>query len=473
MAYGVDTDSETSEVLTVGARSGAHSLLLHNRLLGRRLYIQAIVRFCVAAGIVVGALGAKHVAGIEGLDVPSLLILAFLLALFNVGAFAATRRYQDLERAAASYRFLQGLMHLTISVDFLFLTVGLWLVGGAKSPFQSFYLVHVILAAILLSPRSAFLHALFGYALLTGLVLGEWWGVIPIRFPVGAVNSATPLDGRYVVTVLVVQGFLMIMTLFLVTGLAHLLRQGERNLRVANVELRRLSNIHRDFFHIAVHDLKSPVSAAIMLLDGFRTATRDQLTEEQQGWLARVHRRLEEVTSFLRDFEVMASVELADFERHSEEIDLAELLHRVVNANRDIAQARNHSIHVDVDGNLPRIRGVKRLIQEAVANLVTNAIKYTPDNGTIVVRGRRNGTTVRVEVQDSGIGIAPEDQRRLFQEFVRVRRVDTPAEGITGSGLGLSIVRKAVEAHGGSVGVASRLNEGSTFHFELPLDQIP
>ncbi|MBN2312128.1 MAG: hypothetical protein JXR94_24330 [Candidatus Hydrogenedentes bacterium] len=452
-----------------GGAGDAHSLLLHKQLLGKRLHIQSVVRFFVAAGVAVTALGAKYVAGIDELDVPSLLLLALFLGLFNIGTFAATRRYRGVQQTAASYRVLQGIMHLTISVDFLFLTFGLWLVGGAKSPFKAFYLVHVILASILLSPRAAWLHALFGYGLLSGLVVAEWFAIIPARFPVGAVNSNTPLDGRFVLTVLVVQAFLMALTVFLVTSLARLLREGEQQLRTANTELGRLSNMHRDFFHIALHDLKSPVSAAVMLLHGLEAESEPALSERQSRWVSRLRVRLNELTGFLRDFEVMASLDAADLTAHRDEVDVGALLRRVAEDHEDLALTQGHRVEVDAPEDLPRLRATERLVYEAVANLASNAIKYTPDNGRIVLGARRSGAALRIEVIDNGIGIAPDDQKRLFHEFVRVRRRDLLPRKTSGSGLGLSIVRRIAKAHGGRVGVESELGKGSTFYIEFPL----
>lgn len=453
----------------VESDGSAQVLLLHKQLLPRRLYIQSVVRFFVASGIIVAALVAKYVIRVEGLDVPRLIVLAILLGLFNLGSFVAARRHRDFVWVVSSYRFLQGVMHVTISVDFLFLTAGLWLVGGARSPLQAFYLVHVILAAILLSPKVTCAHALFGYSLLSALVLGEWSGILPVHLPVGAVNSAEPLDGRFALAVLVVQGFLMGLVVFLVTGLTRLLREGERHLRTANTRLERVSDMHRDFLHIALHDLKSPVSAATMLLHSLEAGVKPPLTDEQKLWVERVRLRLNEVTVFLSDLEALTTLESVDVSKYGEPTDMRALLRHVVEENQDLAVMHHHTVSVDVEGEVPEVFGVKRLLHEAVVNLVTNAIKYTPDNGAISVRGRHKDGVFRIEVEDNGIGIAREHQKRLFGEFARIRRTDTPLGKVTGSGLGLSIVRRIAKVHGGRVGVTSDLNEGSTFFIEMPV----
>ena len=442
--------------------------LFHMQLTGRRLYLNSVLRFLVSAGIVAGVMFGRHVLDIRDLDVSKLILLAALLALFNIPVFLFACRHRRLERRSVVRRFVMGLMHVSVAIDFLFLTIGLWLAGGAKSPFMAFYLLHVILAAAFLSPRAAWLQAMLGYVLLSTLVLGEWCGVIPAHFPVGAVNSAQPLDGRYVLTVLSVQGALMALAVYLLTGLTKLLRHDERELRSANAELERLSEMQRDFLHIALHDMKRPIGAASMLVQSFKIASKPPLTEEQANWLGRVEARHEEAMGILNDFGVLAALDSADYGGHAADIDTAALVRRAVCQNQDIAQSHGHEINVDLASDLPSLHGVERLLYEAVANLIVNATKYTPPGGRIDVRATAQDGAVRIEVEDNGIGIAPADQERLFREFVRIRRHDSAVGAVPGSGLGLSIVRRIVVAHGGRVGVESVLDEGSLFFIELP-----
>ena len=447
---------------------GAHSLLLHRELMAQRLRIQAMVRFVVAGGIVVSAWGAKHLVGIDGLDVPSLVVLASFLALFNLGTVGAIRRCAETEPECPYERMLHGLMHLTISVDFVFLTVALWIVGGTNSPFKAFYLIHVFLAAILLSPRAAMAHALFGYVLLSGLVLAEYSGWVPARYPIGAVNTSVPMDGRFAVTVVVVQGFLMGLTVFLATGLAQLLRQGEQRLRAANAELTQLSTLRRDFLHITIHDLKAPANAAAMLLQNLTAGLGGPLTEQQEAWLERCQIRLRELSALLRDFEILTMLDAETIRKQAQPIDPAALIRALVEENEDLAHARGHHIEAVADGALPSVYGIERLVREAVANLITNAVKYTPEGGRIAVAAASNGRRVYVQVSDTGVGISAENQQRLFQEFVRIGSDVRRAGGVPGTGLGLSIVRRIVDLHGGRVGVRSEPGQGSMFVIELP-----
>jgi hypothetical protein len=149
-----------------------------------------------------------------------------------------------------------------------------------------------------------------------------------------------------------------------------------------------------------------------------------------------------------------------------DEVDLSPMLAELVDEYQDIAAGRQQSLLLEAPAGLT-VWGNERLLREAVVNYITNAIKYTAEGGIIRVQGERARKFVRVTVADDGPGIAPEDQSRLFAEFQRLAH---PGDGDapSGTGLGLSIVRRVADMHGGSVGLESRLGEGSRFYLDLP-----
>ena len=203
-------------------------LMMHGRLLGARLYLHTWIRLCVAVVIVVGAFVAKHLVGIANLDVVGLLAVAVFIALYNAAAWFLARRYRQPEQTLTDYRRLVAAMYAAIVLDFLTLTVAAWLVGGTRSPFLAFYLVHVMLSCVLLSRRAATTFTALAYVLLAALVVGEWAGLIPSHEVPGATGGTGALDGRYALTVLLVYGMLFGLTAFLLLTLVELLRQGEQ-----------------------------------------------------------------------------------------------------------------------------------------------------------------------------------------------------------------------------------------------------
>ena len=427
----------------------------------------------MAAGIAVGALVAKHIIGIQELDVLGLTILAAVLAAFNAVVFISMWRYRRLEVEPLSHRRLEAATHVAIVVDFLTLTTGLWIVGGSRSPFQAFYIINVVIASLLLSRKGAYFHALLAYLLFSELVFAEWLGWVPARSPDGAVAGAGPIDGRYVLTVLFVQGVLISSTVAILTSLATLLHTGQSELRKANAELARLSAMRRDFLRMVVHDVKSPLSAVGTHLNNLSAGFIGALTDDQARWIHRCQLRLAELDVLLHDFEILAALEHASIGRQAEPVDLASVIAEVVEENADLANAKGHTLSRETPAQPVYAMGVARLLHEAITNLVTNAIKYTPDGGSIVVRCLRTADCVRVDVADSGVGIPPGEHERLFKEFVRLSPKDGEGQPVPGTGLGLSIVRSVATAHNGRVYVKSTPGQGSTFSIELPvLEQV-
>ena len=445
-------------------------LMMHGRLLGARLYLHTWIRLCVAVVIVVGAFVAKHLVGIANLDVVGLLAVAVFIAIYNAAAWFLARRYRQPEQTLTDYRRLVATMYAAIVLDFLTLTVAAWLVGGTRSPFLAFYLVHVMLSCVLLSRRAAVTFTTLAYVLLAALVMGEWAGLIPSHEVPGATGGTGALDGRYALTVLLVYGMLFGLTAFLLLTLVELLRQGEEQMRQTNAACVRLSDMRRDFLHIALHNLQSPVGAATMLLTNLRAGLGGPLTDQQDQWVERTLARLDGLTDFITDLQTLSTLESGSIDAQWTDVDVPAMLRRAVDDHHELAQAHHHTMKLEVVRPLPKVKGIERLLREAVVNFITNAIKYTPDGGKIIVRAVHRPPVVHIEVEDNGIGISQADQNRLFNEFVRIQRDDTAVSKITGSGLGLSIVRRVIEAHAGRTFVISRLNEGSTFVIELPAE---
>lgn len=443
-------------------------LLWHGLLLGERLHFFAGLRLLAAAGILLAAVFATYVVGIAGLNIGALAACAAFLAVYDVVVFAMVGPYRRPEQAADGHRRLVVIAHSTIVLDYLVLTCTIWLVGGSQSPFLAFYLLHAILASVLLSRRAALAHALVGYLLLASLVIGEWSGAIPRHRPIGAVPGGLDTDYRLMLTVLFVYGLLTAVATFLMTGIAQLLRDGERRLRAASEDLERLANLRRAFLHVVLHDLRGPVATVVTMLDNLAVGLGGPLNDTQADWVGRADARLHGMLELLRDLQTLAELETGRIEGAMEPVDAAALVKKTAEDHADPAEQRSVHLTVELAENLPRVNGIERLLRQAIANYLTNAIKFTKAGGNVVVRARAAGALVRIEVTDDGPGISREDQARLFREFARAGKPQEGRSAVPGTGLGLSIVRRIAEAHGGRAGVESDVGRGSTFFLEIP-----
>ena len=147
--------------------------------------------------------------------------------------------------------------------------------------------------------------------------------------------------------------------------------------------------------------------------------------------------------------------------------DLPSAIANAMTLIRERAQRHAITLAQDTDPNLGEVVADERKFKQILLNLLTNAVKFTPDGGRIDVSARADGDNLVVAVHDTGIGIAPEDQQAVFEEFRQVGRHYTNKQ--EGTGLGLALTRKFVELHGGSIWLESELGKGSTFTFTIPM----
>jgi signal transduction histidine kinase len=153
--------------------------------------------------------------------------------------------------------------------------------------------------------------------------------------------------------------------------------------------------------------------------------------------------------------------------KEKEKLQLALLLREVAELMKGEALEKKVTIEMGVPDDLPLVQANREDITRVFTNLLDNAIKYNRQGGRIWLRASADDAFVRVEVQDTGIGIPKKDVAHLFDEFYRVKSKETRA--ITGTGLGLSIAKKIVEGHNGHIEVESRLHQGSTFRVLIPI----
>lgn len=228
--------------------------------------------------------------------------------------------------------------------------------------------------------------------------------------------------------------------------------------------LRQTDQLKRDLIATVSHDLKQPLSVMSGYLDLLQMSQR--LDTRGDNYVRMIMRSIHNMRQLIDDLLDLAKID------SGMELEIgAVAIHRVIDecleANHRLAEIKSMRIEVDVAPTLPDIAADSGRLLQVLNNLVSNAIKYTPPEGTVRVSAEVANGMLRVKVKDNGIGISPEDQARIFDRFYRVRRPEN--ESIEGTGLGLTIVQKLVEAQHGQIGLESYLGEGSTFYVTLPL----
>lgn len=212
------------------------------------------------------------------------------------------------------------------------------------------------------------------------------------------------------------------------------------------------------------HDLKQPLS----VMNGYIELMLMQQAVAQQGMhsVQMIRRSITNMRQLIDDLLDLAKIE-SGIQLQLQPVQINTVVHDCVDSLRPAAQNKSMTITIETDDRLPCVTGDYARLRQVLMNLISNAVKYTPPEGSVTVRAEQRGSMLRISVQDNGLGISPEDQIHLFDRFYRVRRPET--DSIEGTGLGLAIVKSLVESHKGQIGVESRLGEGSTFYVTLPL----
>ena len=230
--------------------------------------------------------------------------------------------------------------------------------------------------------------------------------------------------------------------------------------------LKRTDTLRRDLVANVSHDLRNPLAALRGYLETLQMGVGDPALRET--YLDRALRASERMSALVGDLFDLARFDAAEVRVEPEPMALAELLFDVVAEGQARAERADVSLRVRADDSLPLVRLDAGLAERAIANLLDNALRHTPPGGTVDVEVlRADDATVSVTVRDSGEGIAPEVLPYVFERFVRAD-ASRPTDG--SAGLGLAIVHRIAQLHGGEVSAASTLGAGATFTMRFPVD---
>jgi len=229
-----------------------------------------------------------------------------------------------------------------------------------------------------------------------------------------------------------------------------------------------LNRMRTDLISFVSHELNNPLSA----MEGFMSMLAEeaaQLSGRSHSYLGQIERLTRRMQHLVADFLNISRIEADRPLSMQWEVIDSEQFQSLVEGIIELEKhdAPNHELLVDIPAGLPPLRADSRKLEEILTNLVNNAIKFSPEGGTVAVRARPDGEFARLAVSDEGIGISPEQEQHLFERFRRVH--DDERSRVSGTGVGLFLCKHLVEAHGGSIVVESEPGTGSTFSFTIPI----
>jgi signal transduction histidine kinase len=424
-----------------------------------------------------------------GVTFPALPVLAMVLvvALYNTAFWRYARRLDSAEPATVMRTVRRYIWAQSIA-DLFAATVILHFTGGVENPFVLYYVFHVILVAMILPHGHAYALATTAAGLVTSLIGLEYFQIVPHVHLEGFVSPDLYLQPPFVLAVSIGLVAALYGGTYVATSVADELRKQHRqsvvmrdrlllealreaeDLQRANEELLRLDRLKTYFLAMASHDLKAPLVAVQSYLQVMLGGFVGQPTPQHRQMMERSSERIRQLFDLINRLLDLSQMEKGKVAEEMRMIALQEVLHYCLEDIRVLAAEKAQNLHQDIPSDLPMVHGSPNHLRELVTNLLSNAVKFTPEGGDITLGARETEEDLEVAVMDTGIGIDPDDLPYLFDEFYRGKR----GSKASGSGLGLYIAQKIVEAHDGKIWAESPYDDvesGAKFVFTLPKRQ--
>lgn len=228
---------------------------------------------------------------------------------------------------------------------------------------------------------------------------------------------------------------------------------------------KEIDRMKTELVSMVAHELRSPLTS----ISGFSELLLDpHLNREQsEEYATIILKEASRLSDLINKFLDISKIEAGRSQIKKESMQLREVIDKVLDVSLHQAEKKGIVLTVKVAPNLPLVFGDRNMLEQVVLNLFSNAVKYSPENSAIEIRIKERDGDVLVEIEDSGYGISEKSLPRIFDKFYRVTDNDKVRE-ISGTGLGLALVKEVVEIHNGTVSVKSKLQEGSTFSFTIP-----
>ncbi len=386
-----------------------------------------------------------------------LIIVSVILSIFNLVYFFLwrflpfTTEYKEL-----------GFAEVQIFNDFILISFIIHYSGGVANPFYFLYMVQVILSGIL------FPGAILPYvnAVLAAVVLLTW-----SLLEYFELVENYPLPGKPVsfeMMVISVAAFYIInfSCIYILNNFMIRYRQLKKIIDEKNLELQNAIDDRNKAFRFSAHEIKAPITAIKSTLEVVKDLYKEDIKPEIFDLIIRAERRSDQVLRMVKEMIAITQYNLSTEKPVLEKVDFGELLSQIVKQQQSYALARGIKLFVILPETEIEVEIDKAGIEKVTDNLLSNALRYTPDGGIVKIKLLKKKMSFGFSISDTGIGIAAKDLDLIFEEFYRTKEAKQMEQ--IGTGLGLNLVREIVRKNGGTITVESEVGKGSTFTVELP-----
>ncbi len=355
---------------------------------------------------------------------------------------------------------------LNTTADVVLLTAAIYFTGGPYSPLLATYVIVIAVLSLLSNLGVTVLMAGLVVVLYSAMVIGMTTGLLPPS-PVPGTPGGVPSIG-YAVTAIVYCALVVGVPAWFSAATLRLLRAKETALEARTNDLVAASTQRSQFVASMTHELRTPIHGVQGLADVIAAGVYGPVTDKQKEACASIKRSAQSLLGLVDDVLNLARAEANRIEARPSATDVAELVERVTASVSWMVGTKHIVLGSDVQAGLPFVQSDPRWLAHVLVNLVSNAVKFTPEGGHINVRAREaaDGEAVVLEVIDSGIGIAREDRERIFEPFLQGDSSDE--KGYGGVGLGLALVARLTDLLACTVELESEVDKGSTFRVIVP-----
>ena len=426
-----------------------------------------ITRIFAVLGVAATLIITRNVFSITTIHYRALWILDVILLVTNIfyWFYYKSRRQCELGDDAVIVQCLSHFTMMQITNDLIILTLMLHFAGGATNPFILYYFFYTILSSILLTKRAVYIETSFAAILFNSMVLLEGYNIIPHYYLFLPHYHTIP---TFIFGMMFALTSALYISAYMATSIMDRLRIHQHELEKSLEGIRHLEEEKSHFLDVVAHDLKSPLAAIETMVTSVLTTHKDKMNIDIKKILERIPSRTQDLLRFIQDLlEFSKLSKINDIRTDFKLLNFLPVVTATVEMYMNQALDKNITMSVQSEPVIPTIMGNQDYLEHMAANLISNAIRYTPDSGSIKITIGTENDQVVLMVADTGIGISEQALPFIFNEFYRAPNAKKFTA--SGTGLGLSITKAIVEKHGGTIAVQSEEGEGTVFTVRIPI----
>ena len=421
---------------------------------GREFYARVLwlihLRWVAVVCLMIGLALGQRLMGVRLLSFP-LIILTFILAFYNLIAHIISRNFiRNSDYALHISAYVQ------ISMDLLLLTLLLHYSGGIENPFILSYVYHMIIAAILLTAWAAYAQAIFASVLIGILIVLTQSGFLNQPHIPGFMTITLYDQKNYVWTFYIVFVCTLFLVVYMTYSISKELKAREDSLAKTNLMLQEKDRLKSEYVLALSHDLKQPIAAVQtnlrVILDGYA----GDISETASSMIEKSEKRLLQLLNVISDLLKLSKI-TAQRTIEKQEIEFGKIINEIVQRVAELAHDKNQVLDCSTPPQGLKLKANAEMLKQSIWNIVENAIKYTPPDGKIKIEAKQQENCAEIIIEDTGIGIPPEEVDSVFDDFYRAKNARQLVD--SGTGLGLAVVKHVVGMHEGKIEITSPIPE--------------